>query len=139
MFRRVAEYAFEYAKNNGRSKVIQFLSYLDSWLYLDISLTWNIDSGYFSCKIISTSIVHRIQILWIRKILASCIRMRKNMWISGSKAQNIYKKLQKKKIYSPTPNLNYWKREITNISWFLYGSLSFSIKKIGLNLKILRC
>ena len=30
MFRRVAEYAFEYAKNNGRSKVIQFLSYLDS-------------------------------------------------------------------------------------------------------------
>ncbi len=27
MFRRVAEYAFEYAKNNGRSKVIQFLNY----------------------------------------------------------------------------------------------------------------
>ena len=44
--------------------------------------------------------VLRIRIRWIRKILASWIRIRKNMRIygSGSKWQNINQKLQQQKI-----------------------------------------
>jgi len=46
----------------------------------------------------------------------------------GSKEQNINLKLKKKKFYSQTPNLNYYKGEIIKISLFLNGSSSFSIK-----------
>ena len=65
----------------------------------------------------------------IRKILASWNRIRKNRRIhgSGSKGENIYKKLQKK-IYSQTPNLNFKKKRDNKISWFLNSSSSFSIK-----------
>ena len=59
-----------------------------------------------------------MRIRWIRKILASWIRIRKNMRIPGSKGQNINQKLQKK--------IFYWNREIINISW--KGSTSFSVK-----------
>ena len=49
----------------------------------------------------------------------------------------------KKNLYSQNPNLNYWKREIIKMSWFLNCSSSFS-KEISeknktKNLKILFC
>ena len=46
--------------------------------------------------------VLKIRIRWIRKILASCIRIRKNMRIYGSrsKGQNINQKLQKKYFFT---------------------------------------
>ena len=57
---------------------------------------------------VSIGSVLRILIRWIRKILASWIRIRKNMRIngSGSKGQNI-NQTAKKKSYSQNPNLNY--------------------------------
>ena len=50
-----------------------------------------------------------IRIRWIRKVLASWIRISKNMNIqgSGSKGQNINEKLQNKNFYCQNPNLNY--------------------------------
>ena len=56
----------------------------------------------------------------IRKILASWIRIRKNMRIhgSGSKGQNINQKLQQKKNYYQTQIWTIDKREIIKISWF---------------------
>ena len=72
----------------------------------------------------------RIRIRWIRKILASWIRIRKNMRIheSGSKGQNINQKLPKKNLLSK-PKSELFKKKIIKMSWFLNGSSSFSIKK----------
>ena len=75
----------------------------------------------------------RIQIRWIRKILASWIRIRKNMRIhkSGSKGQNIKQKLQKtKQIYYDIQIQNNWKKEIRirmKIKWLLRSTDSIII------------
>ena len=62
-----------------------------------------------SLKMESFQAVLRIRIRWIRKILASWIRLRKNVRIHGfgSKGQNI----NQKKIYSRNPNLSCWNKE----------------------------
>ena len=64
----------------------------------------------------------RIRIRWIRKILASWIRIR----IQGGLIST--KNSKKNLFYSKTPNLNFWKRKIIKISSFLNGSSSFSKK-----------
>ena len=51
---------------------------------------------------LSLNAVLRIRIRWIRKILGSWIRIRKNMRIHGSKEQNINQKLQKKNVTHKT-------------------------------------
>ena len=53
-------------------------------------------------------------ILWIRKIFASCIRIRQNMRIhgSGSKVQNVTKKWRKKMLFSNA------KSELFKKEWF---------------------
>ena len=69
--------------------------------------------------------VLRIRIRWIRKILASWIRIRKNMRIqgSGSKGQNINQKLQKKNLLSkPKSELLKKKKDYKNYlisEWFI--------------------
>ena len=72
--------------------------------------------------------VLRIRIRWIRKVLASWIRIRKYIRIRGSTDPGkINQKLQK----NVTLKTQIWtieKWSIIKTSWFLNGSLSFSIK-----------
>ena len=79
---------------------------------------------------LSTVLRIRILIRWIRKILASWIRIPKNMRIheSGSKGQNINQKLQENNFTLKTQIWTIEKRDIRKISWFLNGSSSFGIK-----------
>jgi len=71
-------------------------------------------------------------------ILNLVLRIRKILARRKISAKNC-----KKNLYSQNPNLNYWKKEIIKMSWFLNGSLSFSIKiseqTKTKNLKILLC
>ena len=60
---------------------------------------------------LSLNAVLRIRIRWIRKILASWIRIRKNMRIHGSKGQNINQKLQQKKMLLIKPKSELLKKE----------------------------
>ena len=61
----------------------------------------------------------------IRKILASCIRIRKNMRIQGVKYQP---KTAKKNILHQNPKSELLKKDIIKISSILNGSSSFRIK-----------
>ena len=63
---------------------------------------------FYREKITPKSVL-RIRICWFRKILASWIRIRKNMQIHGSgfNGENINQKLQKTNLYPQNPNLNY--------------------------------
>ena len=68
----------------------------------------------------------RIRIRLIRNILASWIRIRKNMRIQGAKYQP--KTAKNKNFTLKTQVWTIEKREIIKISWFLNGSSSLSIK-----------
>ena len=81
-------------------------------------------SSFFEKRHISPEAVLRIQIRfgWIRKILASWIRIR----IQGVKYQT---KTAKKNFFTPKTQIwKFEKREIIKMSWFLNGSSSFMIK-----------
>ena len=79
-------------------------------------------------------------------ILASWIRIRKNMRMhgSGSKGENINQKLQKKTFLLLKPNLNFWKKERLwkyPPFWMVQSSFRIKIseKNKTKNLKIIIC
>ena len=67
---------------------------LSNYFRLFVADPTNLDSRTALFVIEDLQLVLRMRIHWIRKILASCIRIRKNMRIqvSGSKRQNIKQK-----------------------------------------------
>ena len=82
-----------------------------------------------------------LRIRWIRKILASWIRIRKNMRIHGSGSKGVInqKLPQKKLFYSQKPNLNFWNKR--DYKYFLISErfIEFQDKNKTKNLKIIFC
>ena len=85
------------------------------------------NKGWKGIVVILVMLVLRIRIRWIRKILAF--------------PDQIYQKIKKsyqKNFYAQTQNLNYWKKEIIKIFWFIKNSTVLAYN-LATNLKILLC